>query len=105
MLDSISRISSSIASGPSVLTRCWRLAAHRPRPTMSSQRGLERQPDDPDHETPAPARRRSEHPAPAFVRIGKGETDQVGDEDADRHRQLEERDEPAPDVRRAISLM
>jgi hypothetical protein len=36
----------------------------------------------------------TEHPAAAFAGV-EGEADQVGDEDPDRHRQLEEADQPA----------
>ena len=40
-----------------------------------------------------------EHPAPAFDPV-EGEPDQVGDEDPDRHRQLEEADQAAAALRR-----
>jgi hypothetical protein len=41
----------------------------------------------------------AEHPAPAFDAV-EGEADQVGDEDADRDRQLEEADQAATTLRR-----
>jgi hypothetical protein len=41
----------------------------------------------------------AEHPAPAFD-VVEGEPDQVGDEDADRHRQLEEADQAPATLRR-----
>ena len=42
---------------------------------------------------------KSEHPAPALAGI-EGEANQVGNEDPDRHRQLEEADQPAAALRR-----
>jgi hypothetical protein len=58
-----------------------------------------RHPQHPDRQRQRRHDAEAEHPAPAFDAV-EGEPDQVGDEDADRHRQLEEADQAPAALRR-----
>ena len=58
-----------------------------------------RHPQHPDPERQRRDRAESQHPAPSLARL-EDQADDVGEDDSDRHRELEERDEPAALLRR-----